>query len=386
MLKLCINIFLLLAVWSLAQGQTKSEKKIRKNFQKILKKEDVHNGFLQIKSADGTIDWKYAEGQFQDGMPVTEFNPFHSASVGKMLTATAILQLTEDGQLGLNDPVSEHLPGDVVKGLHVFEGVDYSGKITISQLLQHTSGLPDYIEDSPKNGSPGMMTLLFENPDKFWEIDELLTFSKKNLEAHFPPGEGYHYTDTEYLLLGLIVEEIHGKELHEVFREEFFEPLEMKHSSMYKRSASISAGGRMAEFYVDETEISQYQSLSLDWAGGGLVTTTEDLLKFHQALMSNDIITESSLEKMQDWINESKATYYGLGLRKYEFKEFSKLLPDLTIIGHSGVNSSFCFYCPELNVYVAGTFNQTNHTKTSIQFLMKVLMALRNEKLKYADL
>ena len=386
MLKYSISILLFLVSWSLAQGQTKSEKKIRKSFHKILKKKDVHNGFFQIQSADGTVDWKYAEGQYQDGMSVTEFNPFHAASVGKMFTATAILQLSEDGKLELDDPVSKHLSDEVVKGLHVFDGVDYSQEITIAQLLQHTSGLPDYIEDSPKDGSPDMMTLLFTKPDTFWEIDELLAFSKENLEAHFPPGEGYHYTDTEYLLLGLIIEEKHGKELHEVFREEFFEPLEMKHTSMFKRSESISAGGRMAEFYIDQTEISSYESLSIDWAGGGLVTTTEDLLKFHRALFSGEIVTESSLAKMQDWLPESKGTYYGLGLRKYEFKDFSKLLPDLTIIGHSGVNSSFCFYCPELDVYMAGTFNQTNHMKTSIQFLMKVLMTHRSSETKASKL
>ncbi|MGB6037908.1 MAG: serine hydrolase domain-containing protein, partial [Cryomorphaceae bacterium] len=273
MLKYSINIFLLLAIWSLAHGQTKSEKKIRKNFEKMLKMEDVHNGFLQIESADGTIHWKYVDGQFQDGMNVTRLNPFHSASVGKMLTATAIMQLVERGELKLDDSVSTHLSAEVMNGLHVYEGVDYSEGITIAHLLQHTSGLPDYIEDAPKDGSADMMARLFENPEKFWEIEELLNFSKEKLDAHFPPGAGYYYTDTEYILLGLIIEAKYGKQLHDVFSEVFFEPLEMEHSAMYKRSEPLSAGGRMAEFYVDETEISTFESLSMDWAGGGLVTT-----------------------------------------------------------------------------------------------------------------
>jgi D-alanyl-D-alanine carboxypeptidase len=382
MLKLSISIFLLLALWSLAQGQSKSQKKIEKSFHKILKKDDVHNGFLQLKSTDGTIDWKYADGSFRDGMPVTVANPFHSASVGKMLTATVIMQLAEDGKLKLDDGISIHLPADITEGLHVYDGVDYSQEISIAQLLQHTSGLPDYIEDSPEDGSPNMMTLLFEDRDKFWQVDELLAFSKEKLNAHFPPGEGFYYTDTAYLLLGLIIEEKYQKDLHDVFVEVFFEPLEMNHSAMFKRSMPISSGGRMAEFYVDETEISLYESLSVDWAGGGLVTTTEDLIKFHQALFSGELLSESSLEKMQDWRKESKGTYYGLGLRKYAFKEFSKLLPDLTIIGHSGVNSSYSFYCPELEVYMAGTFNQINQMEESIRFLMKVLMTVYHDRNK----
>ena len=382
MLKLCINIFLLLAVWSLAQGQTRSEKRVRKSFEKILKKEDVHNGFLQIKSADGTIDWKYVEGHFKDGMPVTELNPFHSTSVGKMFTATAVMQLAEEGELKLDESISLHLPPEVMKGLHVYEGIEYSSKITIAQLLQHTSGLPDYIEDTPKDGSANMMSLLFQNPEKFWEVEELLAFSKEKLRPHFPPGGGYHYTDTEYLLLGLIIEEKHQKPLHDVFRDEYFEPLKMEYTAMFKRSKSIRSGGRMAEFYVDRTEIIPYESLSMDWAGGGLVTTTEDLLKFQQALLAGELISAASLERMQDWHKESKGIYYGLGLRKYTFKEFSKLLPDLTIIGHSGVNSSFSFYCPELQVYMAGTFNQTNQMEESIRFLMKVLMTVYHNRNK----
>jgi D-alanyl-D-alanine carboxypeptidase len=370
----------------MGQAQSKSERKVRKSFQKILKKADVHNGFLQIKSVDGQINWKYTAGSFQDETPVTESNPFHSASVGKMFTATAIMQLVEVRELELDDFIFEHLPAETVEGLHVYQDLDYSKKITVAQLLQHTSGLPDYIEDAPVDGSPNMMTLLFENPDKFWEVDEMLSFSKEKLSAHFPPGEGYHYTDTEYILLGLIIEEKHQKSLHEVFRDEFFSPLKMEYTAMFKRSLPISSCGRLAEFYVDQTEISTYESLSIDWAGGGLVTTTEDLLKFQQALFSGEILSESSLAKMQNWLEESRGTYYGLGLRKYEFKEFSGLLPDLSLVGHSGVNSSFSFYCPELEVYMAGTFNQTNHMETSIKFLMKALMTIRYDLYEDLDL
>jgi D-alanyl-D-alanine carboxypeptidase len=220
------------------------------------------------------------------------------------------------------------------------------------------------------------MTLALQNPDKFWKVEEFLAFSKEKLSAHFPPGLGYYYTDTEYVLLGLIIEAKYQKELHQVFLDEFFEPLAMKNTAMFKRSEAISPG-EMAELYVDETEISTYESLSIDWAGGGLVTTTEDLLKFQQALFSGEIVSEGSLEKMQNWHKESEGIYYGFGLRKFEFREFSSLLPQMTIIGHSGSSSSFSFYCPELQVYMAGTFNQTNYMKETIEFLITTLVTLK---------
>jgi CubicO group peptidase (beta-lactamase class C family) len=375
--KIILTIWIIFLAWSGLQAQNKAKGKIEKEFQKILKQADVHNGFLQIKSADETIDWTFVGGSFQDGTEVNEAHPFHAASVGKMFTATVIMKLVEDGKLKLEDSIAEHLPAEIVTGLHIYEGKDHSLSITIAQLLQHTSGLPDYIMDTPEDGSPNMITLLLEQPDRFWTIKELLAFSKEKLRARFLPGEGYYYTDTEYLLLGLIIEAIHQKELHQVFAEVFFAPLQMENTAMFKRSEAIAGQARMAEFYVDQTDISTYESLSMDWAGGGLVTTTEDLLRFHQALFSGEIIGTATLEKMQDWREESQGTYYGLGLRQFVFKEFSKLLPKLTIVGHSGVNAAFSFYCPELEVYIAGTFNQTNQMEQAIRFLIETLVTIK---------
>lgn len=359
------------------RAKNKAKAKVRKGFKKMLKKDDVHNGFLQVQSADGALNWKLVGGAFQDSTAVSAANPFHAASVGKMFTATLIMKLAEAGKLQLEDSVSTHLPPKIVSGLHVYEGEDYSQKITIAQLLQHTSGLPDYITDTPNDGSPNIMALALQNPDKYWKVAEFLDFSREKLSAHFPPGQGYYYTDTAYVLLGLIIEAKYQKELHQVFLEAFFEPLAMKNTAMFKRSEAINPSGRMAEFYVDETEISTYASLSIDWAGGGLVTTSEDLIKFQRALFSGEIVSKVTLEKMQDWHRESKGIYYGLGLRKFDFRELSVFLPKMTIIGHSGLSASFSFYCPELQVYMAGTFNQTNRMKKVIKFLITTLVALK---------
>lgn len=359
------------------QAQSNTKIKVQQAFEKMLEKDDIHNGFLHIQSADGALDWTFVDGAFKDGTVVSEANPFHAASIGKMFTAALIVKLGEEGKLKLDDPISAHLPAEIVSGLHVYEGVDYAPQITIAQLLQHTSGLPDYIMDTPKDGSPNIMALALQNPDKFWEVEEFLAFSKEKLSAHFPPGQGYYYTDTEYVLLGLIIEAKYQKELHQVLLAELFEPLTMKNTAMFKRSETISPSARLAELYVDKTEISTYESLSIDWAGGGLTTTTEDLLKFQRALFSGEIVSKAFLDKMQNWHKESEGMYYGFGLRKVDFRALSSALPPMTIIGHSGANASFAFYCPELKVYMAGTFNQTNQVEDTIRFLIATLITLK---------
>jgi D-alanyl-D-alanine carboxypeptidase len=297
----------------------KEEQKIRKIFEKELKSKDVHNAFLAVYSDKMNLNWNWAEGEFINGTEVTTNNPFFSASIGKTFTATAIVLLQEEGKLRFNEPISKYLSKEIMDSLHIYEGVDYSNQITVAQLLQHQSGLPDYFEDEPANG-PSMRELLVTDTSHFWTPMELLLFAKNQMHPHFPPGTGYHYSDTEYILLGMIIENLTGKALHQVFEERIFRPLGMKHTSMHLRSKPVEETGKMAELYVGDLEISTYTSLSLDWAGGGLLTSCEDLLTFEQALINGEIVSPTSFEQMQNWTLESKGMYYGFGFRKFALK------------------------------------------------------------------
>ncbi len=372
-----VSLIIAIVLSTAAVGQiSKEEKKIRKLFEKELKNKDVQNAFLAIHSDRLNLHWNWAEGSFQDGSSVTTANPFHSASIGKTFTATTIVLLQEENKLQFNDPISNYLSKEIMDSLHIYEGVDYSNEITVSQLLQHRSGLPDYFEDEPANG-PSMRELLVTDTAHFWTPMELLLFAKDQMQPHFAPGTGYHYSDTEYILLGMIIENLTGKALHEVLADRIFRPLEMKHTSMHLRSKPMEKTGEMAELYVEDLEISTYTSLSLDWAGGGLLTTCEDLMKFEQALINGKIISPTSFEKMQNWTLEFKGMYYGFGFRKFVLKELFFTLPDVNLLGHSGSTGSFMYYCPEWDVYLMGTFNQTEYLREHVVFLAKVMTALK---------
>ncbi len=357
-----------------------AREKTEKLFQKELAKDNVHNAFLQVCSPSKEIEWNFVGGQFQNGEAVTAANPFYTASIGKTFTATAIAVLAEEGRLKFNDKIAQFLPDSIVKKLHVFERKDYSNQITIAQLLQHTSGLPDYFEGETIDNSPNVMEILFANPEKFWNPHETIRFTKERMQPLFVPGTDYHYTDTEYVLLGLIIEKLSGVSLHEFFRMHFFEPLEMENTSMLLRSEPLEKTARMAEVYVGEIEASGMKSLSADWAGGGLVSTASDLNKFQQALFSGEIISNETLTEIQNWIPETRGMEYGYGLRKISFKKLFPALPDLEVVGHSGITGSFMFYCPELDVYLAGTLNQTKDVKSSVALMVKVLSVIRKMK------
>ncbi|MEM8968050.1 MAG: serine hydrolase domain-containing protein, partial [Bacteroidota bacterium] len=200
--------------------------KLKKQFDKVLEREDIHSGFFLVHSDQLGIHEQWVGGQFADGEAVTARTPFHTASLGKTFTATTIAMLADEGKLKFDDPAANYLPTEIMQGLHVIGGMDYGNHITISHLLQHQSGLPDYFEDEPTSGE-NMMSKLFSEPERYWEPEELIQFTKQHFQAKFEPGTDYHYTDTEYILLGLIIEQLEGKPLHQVFAECIFQPLDM---------------------------------------------------------------------------------------------------------------------------------------------------------------
>ncbi|MCR9052709.1 MAG: serine hydrolase domain-containing protein [Phaeodactylibacter xiamenensis] len=362
-----------------AQRLKKAERKIEKLFQRELDKAKVHNAFLSVYAPGRGLQWTFTGGQFEDGSLVSPASPFHSASIGKTFTATLVMLLVEEGKLELDAPLSNYLPEDAYAGLHVWNGVDMTGQITIAQLLQHTSGLPDWFEDRPEQGMAFLERMLTE-PNQFWTPQAILDYTRQNLKPHFPPGQGYYYTDTEYFLLGLIIERLYRQPLHEVLEAQILEPLQLTQTSMYFRSDPLDPyTGRMAELYADDMDISTFKSLSADWAGGGLLTTTDDLLQFMEALNTGKLINRSTYEAMQQWVPETRGMEYGYGLRKFRLRGLFPLLPDLTLIGHSGSTGSYMYYCPELEVYLAGTFNQTGYMKEHVVFMVKVLSVLKKQ-------
>ncbi|MEQ8909632.1 MAG: serine hydrolase domain-containing protein [Vicingaceae bacterium] len=378
-MKSAIYLLFTLFLSSLIMAQSKQEKVIRKLdklIEKQLKQKEIHNVYLSVYSSSKNFEWQAAKGTFKDGREVSLKHPFYTASVGKTFTATAIGILVDQGKLSFEDPIANYLSEEIMQGLHTLNGADYGDSIRIAHLLQHTSGLADYFGE-PKDNTPSMLEQISTDTNHFWQAMELITFYKAHFKPLFAPGDSYFYTDTEYILLGLIVEEVSGIPFHDFLSKHIFEPLEMKHTYLNQRSKPMQSSAAMAEMYNGEQELSRFKSLSADWAGGAIVSTGKELINFHQALLIGNLVSEQTLKQMQDWLSESKGMDYGYGLRKIDFKELAPILPNWEVIGHSGLNGTFMYYCPELDVYLSGTLNQLQASKESVVFMVKVLMTLK---------
>lgn len=252
-------------------------------------------------------------------------------------------------------------------GLHRYKKKDYSRDIQIRHLLNQTSGLPD-------NFYPLFDKLLANHS---FEIHprKAVEWSKKNLKPQNVPGKKSYYTDTNYHLLGLIVEKICGEPFHAALKKLIFEPLQMRNSYMLHYSKPIKASiYDEAGFYFNETRCNKIEGFGgLDYSGGGVVAPMEDSLKFMKALTRFKLISENTLELM---INDKARLYpgwdYGYGI--WQVQPIPVLLPSkYRSWGVLGATGAFMFYHPELDAYIIGSFNHQAWQKKCVRFMFKVM-------------
>ncbi|MHA7843237.1 MAG: serine hydrolase domain-containing protein [Winogradskyella sp.] len=366
-----LGLIFLVGLSAIAQQTT--ETIIKQRFKTELEKGNIKSGILHVYSESRGIDIQMAESK-EDSISIDY--PFYTASVTKMFTATAIGILKDQNKLNFDDKIAQYLPDTLINNLHILDGKDYSKDLTIVHLLQHTSGLPDYFTDQTKDGSPNIINQVLIDPNKSWHAIEMIEFTKEKMTPRFIPGVGYHYTDTEYVLLALIIESISGLTLDEFFKQHIFQPLKMNGSYINLKSSPLDNKLPIVKFYASQYELSSLKSLSADWGGGGLVATTEDLITFLKAFNKDTILKKETRLTMQNWLYETKGMEYGLGIRKVSIDKLTDKESDLQLIGHPGATASFLWYCPQLDTYISGTLNQLEASKSAMILVYDILMAI----------
>jgi len=339
----------------------------------------IHNAVLLVETPD--FKWKGAAGMANpiEKIKMLPDDQFFIASTAKMMTSTIVMKLVEEGKVNLDAKIKEYLPDSLIKGLHRLNGKSYGELITVRQVLNHTTGIPDnWAHDE-------FMQSIFTNPEKLWQPIELVLYVNNNMTPHFIPGEKMKYSDTNYNLAGLIIESVLGKTLQEVSRELLFNPLEMNHTyRQFREPNRESIEGRTpSHSFFGETDYTFIKALSADWGGGGLQSTTEDLNKFIKAFVRDEIFKNPGTKRqMMEWIEWTPGgAYYGLGIMRVVFaesgqKEYEHLSE---IWGHSGASGAFMFYWPSKDVTICGTINQLNEEHKIPDILVDVMKIVTYE-------
>jgi D-alanyl-D-alanine carboxypeptidase len=318
----------------------------------IENEDPIHNAVLLVQCPK--IKWNSAAGM-ADGKEeaMTADHKIKIASIGKTFTATVVLQLIEEGHLNLDDTIDKFLDNAIVKldSLHIYEGIAYGRQITVKQLLNHTSGIADYMED------PRFVTDAIEHAQELWSPSEILGKYyeyQTNEKATFPPGKGFNYSDVNYVLLAMIIEQVTGETYHAQLASRIFSPLGMNNSYL-EYYEEPRGDNPLSHAYLSTIDLVTEVNTSMDWGGGGIVSTCEELNTFFRALIDGKIFKkEATLTQMLGAADEGRGGTdydYGLGIMR-------RSIHGLTFYGHGGAYDCDAYYCPEKNISICMSLNQ----------------------------
>ncbi|MFW5841748.1 MAG: serine hydrolase domain-containing protein [Bacillota bacterium] len=298
---------------------------------------------------------------------------FHSASVGKVFCATLIMKAIEEARLSLDSRITDYLDNTMLNNLFVYKGVDYKDSVTVEILLNHTSGVNDYFEGKTINNTP-FLDSVFKQKDHLYTPKELLDFTRHHQHAVGKPKDRFYYSDTGYVLLGLLLEAVYSMPYYKILKEKLITPLNLTQTALCFHDPNFNQKA-LAPLYFNHQDMSQATSLSCDYSGGGLQTTTKDLASFLKALFQGNIISKKSLQKMM----HTKYRFHGImryGLGLVEIK-FHKIMPWKlnypTLYGGLGSLSVHAFYDPKHDdVYI---INLGDASKMRLSFMVLTRLA-----------
>ncbi|PZF72430.1 serine hydrolase [Taibaiella soli] len=307
-------------------------------------------------------NWKGSSGVSQDGVPMADNMLIGIGSNTKTFVSAIMLKLYEDGQVNLTDTIGTWIQGYA----------NINGAITIKQILNHTSGIFSYTED------PHFWDSVNLNMNKIWTKEELLHDFVGTPD--FAPGASWNYSNTNYIIAGIIEEAITGRQMYQLLRDSIFNPVQLN-ETFFPPYETVTLPYAHYWTYIGHNYIedaSPYLSeelYSIANSAGGIVSTASDDAKFWQALFNGDIIKKSTLNnEMLQWVNISSTIGYGLGI-------FRERYLNNTVFDHGGtwvgqINSNLMDTARGIAITVLSNQDSLSNTFTEkvVTALYKVLL------------
>jgi D-alanyl-D-alanine carboxypeptidase len=304
---------------------------------------------------------------------ITKDQPYFIASVTKLFTTAIILRLKSDGKLSLDDKITYYFEDDIMQGLHLYRGSDYSNELTIKNLLSHTSGLPDYFQDKGEDGK-SLEEEWVNGCDQYWSFQQLLARIKK-MKPLFPPGakKRAHYSDANFQLLGKLIEVITKKSYSENCDDFIFKPLGLSKTYVYKDPTDRTP----IAMYYKSNELHIPRAMTSTGPEGGMVSTSEELLTFIEAFFSGNLFPVHYINDLQEWNNIFFPLQAGIGIHKFQLPWLFNPTGRIPIfIGHSGISGALAYHSPKEKLFVVGTVNQVAHPELPFKIMIRLVQTL----------
>lgn len=321
-------------------------------------KANTHSILLGVQSGDGQVNFQGGAGE------ASPDSPYFIASITKMFTASIIMQLVDEGRLDLDTPIQQYLPHLPLEGIHIYKGVDYSTQLKVHQLIHQTSGLADYYEDE-------FIEDFKNNRDRSYTLDDVLTMVRGMQAKAIPDSGKSYYSDTNYQLLGAIIESITQCPLAQVFHARIFEPLQLNNTYVFDH---ILQQPEPIPLYNKDRQLNVPLAMSSMATDGGIVSNLSDSSRFLKGYFAGELFDKTHFERMYQWNALFFPMQYGYGLMRFKLPRWMTLFRDTPeLIGHSGSSGSFAFYAPDKDLYLVGAFNQIDKPARPFNFMLKVI-------------
>jgi CubicO group peptidase (beta-lactamase class C family) len=255
-------------------------------------------------------------------------------------------------------------------------------------LISQTSGLPDYFLERPKGGK-SIFDLIVAGWDEAWDLERVVDIAKNGLSPRFPPdsqaqdksGNKAYYSDTNYQLLGAVVESVAQKPFHELLSELILEPLALSSTYLHGYGEpQVTRNRSPAHIYYKTKPLQLDKAMTSFGPDGGLVSDVGDSLTLLRHLVEGKLFARrSTFEQMKSWRRIFFPFQYGLGLMRFKLPRlFSPFSATPELVGHSGSTSSFLFYSDAAQLYVGGTLNQVQNQGRPFRLMLKMIKMVNN--------
>jgi D-alanyl-D-alanine carboxypeptidase len=299
-------LLLLFAVLTKAQLLPAYEERLQHTLDSVCQKYQI-KGVSAALLVPGVGVWKGTYGESYSGVPVTSDMLMGMGSNTKTHISALLLKLQEDSLINLDDTIGRWIQGYP----------NISGQIKIRQLLNHTSGIYDYLHNDAVNDS------IFGNPSKIWAMEELLQLA---LAPNFAPGTSWSYSNTNYVIAGIIIREVLQQSPFTALHQRILGPQGLNHTYVYGEQGmtTIAHPWSMNMTGTEMTDMTTTPFLdnlfSMATTAGALMTTAEDNVQFWHQLTSGLILKPESWKQMTTTVSLGNGDGYGLGIFFYSKK------------------------------------------------------------------
>jgi D-alanyl-D-alanine carboxypeptidase len=344
--------------------------------EKLVTQRGVHHASFAVMSGDGKQRWSAAAA---NDHPLRPDTPFFIASITKRFIITLVLQAHERGELELAAPINSYLPAEMITGLHVLGGIDRTSAITVRHLASHTSGLPDHFEK--RRGGPSLYERLAAGEDLAWTFEDTMRTTREQQRPHFEPQDltaarqKARYSDTGFQLLIRIVETVTNRSFADLLAERILGPLGLTHTWLPGHRLPDPATAAPSPLYAKQRRVNLTSMIE---SSNDLFSTTGDLLAFQRALLAGELFSDArSLELITERRNRLRNVpilRYGLGTMFFKVgRLMSTGRRPVTLVGHSGATGTWLFHCPEFDLHLVGTVDQTKGQAIPFRFMARCL-------------